>query len=229
MARQLRFNVETISDVIKVSIEGLSLPVAKAATATIKDAAKLLKTTARAHIARAGFSSRWQNAYRVTVYPEKGFSVDAAAFGVFKSIEYSDIFATGGKITGSPLLWIPLKGAPKFDRRKTNADIKDYQQKGIKLYSIKGSNPPLLAASITMTKSQAKKKVVRITVSDLLKGQKKSTSRKGTKLVTRLVPLFVGESSITIKKRFDWAIVQDAVQNRVPALYDQQIAKLAGK
>ena len=44
-------------------------PIARAATAAVREAAELAKRGGRASIAGAGFSRKWQNALQAKVYP----------------------------------------------------------------------------------------------------------------------------------------------------------------
>jgi hypothetical protein len=91
--------------------------IAHAATGAIKEAADLAKSAARANIAGAGFSGRWQNALRANTYPKTGESVDAAAF-IYHKIDYAGIFEHGGAISGKPLLWLPIgKNLPGGNRQ----------------------------------------------------------------------------------------------------------------
>lgn len=224
--KAVKLEVSNVGSEFSIAVKSLSLPVAKAAQGAIKEAGALLKTEARRMIGEAGFSKRFQNAYRVTVYPERGFSINASAFGLFQHIKYSDIFSLGGKITGSPLLWIPFKTTPKLDRRKSAADIEDYKAKGIKLVSMTSKNGrPLMGERITMSASMARRGTIKLTVSDVRTGAKKTKTTKG--LVTKTVPLFFGMRSVTIRQRFSWERVVIAVQSQVPGLYSKQIAKLA--
>lgn len=230
----LRVIAEDVSGQIKIAIESLSVPVAKAATLAIKDAALILKAEGRAMIRAAGFSQGWGHAYKVTVFPAKGYSVDAAAFGVMKGIDYSDIYATGGKISGSPLLWIPFSTTPKLDRRKTAADVRDYSRKGVKLFTLAGQTTrgghPILGETIAMSRSQAGRKNLKITKTDVLTGSKRVKGKRGgSGLVRRTVPLFFGVSSITVRKRLDWQRVQATTQDQVAGLYDAAIKSLADK
>ncbi len=225
----VEFDFEDVAREANVVIQSLSLPVAKAATLAIKDASNVLRLRARSMIRSAGFSTKWEYAYRVTVYPQTGYSVDAAAFGLFKGIPYSDIFGLGGRIAGSPLLWLPLKTTPKLDRRKTAADVHDYLKKGVTLVKITGrSGTPLLAETILMSKAQARRKIVRLAAGDVLEGSKRlKGKRHAPGMVRRTVPLFHGVPSVTIRRRFDWAAMQAEVQAQVPGLYAQAIQRLA--
>lgn len=89
------------------AIADIKNPIAKAATAAMKDTADLAKQRGRASIAAAGFSSRWQNALRADVYPTGKASMSPAAV-IKHKIDYAGIFEEGGQITGNPLLWIPI-------------------------------------------------------------------------------------------------------------------------
>jgi hypothetical protein len=225
----VKFTADNPAPDFVIAVQSLSVPVAKAATLAIKNAGALLKQTARSHIASAGFSRKWQNAYRVTVYPQKGYSVDAAAFGLFKGIKYSDIFGLGGRISAHKgELWLPFPTTPLADRRHSQASPKDYKNKGIKLVSFKSkAGVPLLAAPVAMSRSQASRKIVKLSFGELAAGAKKQ--RKGAKnvsFVNRNVPLFHGVKSVAIKKRFNWDQVQEAVQNQVPGLYYSAIQSL---
>ena len=73
-------------------------PIATAATLAVGDAGAELKSTARASIAGAGFSRKWQNALRVDQYPKGRISINAAAH-VYHKISYAHVFekATGEK------------------------------------------------------------------------------------------------------------------------------------
>lgn len=227
----LKFTASDVSGLISAAIVGLSVPVAKAATLTIKEAGGILQVKGRVHIHNAGFSRKWENAYKVTVYPTRGNSIDAAAFGVFRRIPFSDIFSTGGRIAGNPMLWLPLPTTPKLDRRKAAANIRDYNRKGIVLFSMKSkSGKPLLGANVLLSKSRARQRIVRISAKDLQPGERfalKSTKRSRTRAVLRAIPLFFGIPSVRIRKRFNWKSVQDAVQGLVPGLYDKHISRLA--
>lgn len=228
----LKAMASDVSHEISVSIQSLGVPVAKAAQMAMKDAAMQLKLLARAHIRQVGFSQRWANAYKVYVYPDKGYSIDAAAFGLFKNLDFSDIYATGGTIHGKPMLWIPFKTTPKIDRRRSAASAKDYQRKGVKMESFKSkSGKPLLGVKVLMTRSQANRRTVKVSLGDILSGARgkraRAAGRAGGGLVRRTVPLFFGVSSVAVKKRFDWPSVEARVNAMVPSLYEKAISKLA--
>lgn len=225
----MNFTADNPASDFAIAVQSLSAPVAKAATIAIKKAGELLKAAARSHIASAGFSVKWQNAYRVTVYPTKGYSVDAAAFGLFRGIKYSDIFELGGRITAHKgMLWLPFPTTPLVDRRHSQASPKDYKNKGVKLVSFKSkAGVPLLAAPVSMSRSQASRKIIKLSFSEIKAGAKKQ--RKGAKnvsFVNKNVPLFHAVKSVSIKKKLSINKIREQIQNQVPGLYYQAIQQL---
>jgi hypothetical protein len=114
---------------------------AMAATAAMTETATAAKLAGRASIASAGFSQRWQNSLQANVYPSTGKSLSPAAV-VFDKIRYSEIFQTGGVISGDPL-WLPI------ERNLPGSPIKwtpkRYAQSVGKLVSVNiPGRPPLL-------------------------------------------------------------------------------------
>src|ERR1700745_2725921 len=100
-----RFAVSDVAKSFAESIVGsLQRPLAKAATAALRDAGEIAKSNGRASIAAAGFSRKWQNALRVNIYPPQGDSLRPAAF-IFHKIRYAGVFEEGAVIGGQPLLW----------------------------------------------------------------------------------------------------------------------------
>src|SRR5207253_846581 len=83
-------------------VKELQRPIAKAATAAVREAGEIAKRNGRASIAAAGFSRKWQNALRVNVYPPQGDSMRPAAF-LFHKIRYAGVFEEGAVIGGKPL------------------------------------------------------------------------------------------------------------------------------
>jgi hypothetical protein len=116
---------------------------AKAATAAVLEVGESAKHAVRQNIAEAGFSNKWQNAFRARYYPEGRESLRAAAF-LHHNICYAGVFEEGETITGKPLLWLPLPDTPKtFGDKKTTPRI--YAQRVGKLRSVnRPGKPPLL-------------------------------------------------------------------------------------
>src|SRR3954470_15419731 len=105
----------TLSDVaqgfVETIVKEIQRPIAKAATAAVREAGDIAKRNGRANIAAAGFSRKWQNALRVNVYPQHGDSLRPAAF-IYHKIRYAGVFEEGAVIRGQPLLWLPLPTVP---------------------------------------------------------------------------------------------------------------------
>lgn len=185
--------------------------IAIAATGAIQDAAKSLKEDGRASIRAGGFSSRWQNAWRVTVYPTKGVSLDAAVWA-FHKIAYASAFEDGGTIRGKKgMLWLPLPNAPK-GRGVKGSPLRirpsALRDQGIKLFSInRPGKPPILATRVRGVEPG------NLSISQLKSGNKK---KKGEAIT---VPLFVGVNSVTLAKRFDLKGVAAKVQGRLAEFY----------
>jgi hypothetical protein len=76
-------------------------PIAKAATAAVREAAELAKSGGRTSIATAGFSRKWQNALRANVYPPNRDSMRAAAL-IYHKVPYAEVFERGAVIHGKP-------------------------------------------------------------------------------------------------------------------------------
>lgn len=182
-----------------------------AATGAIRDAANLLKTEGRANIASAGFSKKWQNAWRVNVYPATGFSIEAAAYA-WHNIPYSLVFETGQTIRArAGKLWLPLDTVPKQGRRRASA--KQLAGRGVNMFTISrpGKNP-LLATKLRGADGAFRNSRA-ISLSKLRRGA------QGKRGIVQSVPLFVGVDSVTIRKRFDLEGVRMRVEARLGELY----------
>lgn len=194
--------------------------VARAATSGLKEVAGDVKRFGRAAIARAGFSARWQAAFRVDIYPRRGESINAAAF-VHHNIPYAGVFETGATISGHPYLWLPLPNAPKRIGREKITPARYLQSVG-KLIFIRGrGGRPLLAGRVN-TRSGGK-----VTIAALRRGERdarrgSATSAFGgdpSKLRTRVVPLFVGIPNVRIRGRFGLTAIFDHARSMLAAAY----------
>lgn len=190
---------------------------AKAVTLGARDAGNAFKTEGRAAIAAGGLSVRWQNTWRVTVYPEKGYSLDPTIYGYHK-IPYANIFNEGGTITPQRrgLLWVPTRNAPRGAGKKgdpLSVTPKMLVGQGVKLFSIEApGKPPMLGAKVFGPINADE----RMTVSRLKLGSKR---KKGG----HSVPLFVGISSANIRKRFDLNAVGERIGGRLAEFYTARV------
>lgn len=197
----------------------------RAATEAMKEAGKRALEGGRAGIARAGFSRRWQVTYRLDVFPKGKNSMNAAAF-LHHRIPYSNIFQTGGLISGQPRLWLPLSATPAMMGRNRLTAGNFTALTGKKLISIRRPGKlPLLGAVLNVSPRRKK-----IRGSDLKSKAQLSTGggsdRVGFKdfgTRGRLVPLFVGISTVRIRKQFDVERATNDAANAVPDLYFEKL------
>lgn len=187
------------------ALQKLADPIAVAAQGAVKDAAAQVKTEGRAAISAGGFGQKWQNALRVNVYPPSGNSINAAAFA-FHKIPYANVFASGARIPGRPLLWIPITGSPsRISGQKFTP--RTFTQLIGPLVSIKSKKGvPLLASPISGRPTS------KITVARLRKGQKGQGN-------TFLQPVFIGVSAVNIRQKFDLQAVFNRAQEGLAAGY----------
>jgi hypothetical protein len=195
----LRF---ALSDVAKsfvdTIVKELQRPIAKAATAAVREAGEIAKRNGRASIAAAGFSRKWQNALRVNIYPPQGDSMRPAAF-IFHKIRYAGVFEEGAVIGGKPLLWLPLPTVPL--RRGRPMTPSQYARTVGPLVTIeRPGRPPLL-----FPKPRAGRRGRRAAV---------DAERK---------PLYVGLSTVAIAKRFDIKGAAQKAAAQLPSLYAKHL------
>jgi hypothetical protein len=218
----LRLIYSAVTGQFQQAMLDITKPIATAATATIKQAANQIKVKGRARIASAGFSSKWQNAFRVEVFPQHGVSMHPAALA-HHNIPYAGIFAKGGSIAGTPLLWIPVSNAPtKIAGRRMTP--RNYIQLVGPLHSlVVPGKPPMLAAymkgrrgsKLTLSKLRAGAALARL-------GVRKSKSDLGGMGVVSVI-LFVGVSSVRIRQRFG---LNDVFREAVAGLGSGYLANL---
>lgn len=193
--------------------------IARAATAAIKDAADQVRTGGRAAISAGGFSKRWQNAFRVNMYPATGTSLDPAMWA-FSKIDYADIFQTGGTIRGRRgLLWVPLPSVPAryHGQRMT---VRLYLQNIGPLQVVKkAGHPPVLMGRVLRKVAVGKK----VTPSRLRRGAAAHSASKRT----NFVPLFVGLSSVHIRQKFNVRGVYTAASAQVPENFFRHMEELS--
>lgn len=191
-AAALKFTYSAMQGEFDKAVKAFYRPISQAATAAIKEAAAFVKVRGRAQIAAAGFSAKWQNALRVTVYPRSGASADAAAW-IYHKIPYAGVFERGATITGSPLLWLPIGNAPqriggkRFTARNYVALIGP-----LKTIRVPGK-PPMLAGFVVGRPSAT------ITVRRLKNGNARAAL--GGRVIA--VPLFIGIDVVKIAARFN--------------------------
>ena len=109
---------ERVSKNIDATIEQVNTAV----TATMNMCRSMIEEQAQSMISGSGkFGGRWTSGLHVTL--------DNMRISMSHDIPYADIFETGGTISGSPLLWLPIGDGPAS---------------GEKLVSAKGTSKPLM-------------------------------------------------------------------------------------
>jgi len=213
IAPKLRF--DTPRGEIQKTIEAITHPIATAATLAITDAANQVKVRGRARIRQAGFSKRWENALRVNVFPQRGVSVDAAAY-VFHKIPYAGVFEEGAKISGKPMLWIPFPNVSgKIGGRKMTPRLFIQRIGPLHIIKVPGKAPML--ASYVSAGADTKK----LTTAKLRAGVRRKNA-KGSKAV-KSVPVFFGVSMVTLQARFGLKAVFTAARASLKGFYDTRL------
>lgn len=192
---------------------------ATAATDAMKEAGAIIKRDGRANIAAAGFSQRWQNAFRVNIYPDRGRTVSThAALLAYHKIPYAGIFESGGTITGNPLLWLPLPNVPTSLRGRHMTPANYIRMIGPLHAIYRPGRVPLLAGYMPASSGAAAGK---ITIGKLAAGANAARHQRpgapAVKLVS--VPLFYGLSQVTLKKRLGLIPIFNRVEGQLGALY----------
>jgi hypothetical protein len=203
----LRLVLAIAEEVARVIAES-ERPMARAATAAVREASDLAKRDGRASIAAGGFGPKWQNALRANVYPRGRDSIRAAAV-VYHKVPYAIAFEEGAIIQGKPLLWLPLPTVPIGRGGRPIPASKFRQQVGMPLYTIRRpGKPPMLGAHIRASGGRS------VSLTALRRGR--GPGAKGT---LRLVPLYVGVEAVKMPKRF---AIREAIRraaDRLPELY----------
>jgi hypothetical protein len=91
---------------IKALIEDIQSQIDEAKAGAVQDVAELAVIQGRANIAAAGFPAQWQKALTSKFFPNEGG--DPAAL-IFDTNPFVGVFERGARISGRPLLWLPLE------------------------------------------------------------------------------------------------------------------------
>ena len=213
---EARLVYSAITGQYQTYIEELHKRIATAATNAMKEAGATVKAEGRAAIAAAGFSKKWQNAFRVNLYPDRGntISVTPAALA-FHKIPYADVFETGATITGSPLLWLPLPNVPTWVSGTMGGRVHMSPAAYIRSIGplhliLRPGKPPLLAGYMAGGGI--------ITVAKLKAGNRPGRPGGPTpKLVS--VPLFFGLDQVSLRQRFNLRAVFAKAEASLGRLY----------
>jgi hypothetical protein len=117
-------------------LEDIEQQIVDAKEGAVQDAAALAVSEGRANISAAGFSSRWQKALVSNFYPNEDTGDPAAL--IFHRIPFAGVFERGIRISGRPLLWLPIE-------QNLPPGVRSPKQYGKKLVSVNvAGKPPLL-------------------------------------------------------------------------------------
>lgn len=175
--------------------------VAKAMTSAFREGGDKLKQRGRASIAGGGFSSRWQNAFRVNVYPKNGNSVRPRIFAYHK-IKYAGQFEEPEPVRGSPYVWLPIEKNLPLQGRGKRWTPHDFVNNVGPLKGGRHGSRPILFGQVTV--SQHSGVPLALPISDRTRHGERVRARffKANKRKAWL-PVFVGVSSVNDPKRFN--------------------------
>ena len=198
----------------------MQYPIASAMTAAMRQVVDRAKLAARARIAGAGFSRRWQNAMQARTYPLTGISMRPAGW-FSHNIPYAGVFEDGAKISGSPYLWVPVSGVPAKIGNKRMTPQNFIALIGPLQIVRRGGRAPLLVGFM----QGAQQSVGKVTLGKLRAGSalgrlgvRSRRSASGGGGVVR-VPIFVGISMVNIRARFHLRPVFTAARDGLAAAY----------
>lgn len=203
----LRLVLTIVEEIAQIIAEN-ERPMARAATAAVREAGEIAKGDGRASIGAGGFGPKWQNALRAKVYPEGRDSIRAAAI-VYHKVPYAIAFEEGAIIQGKPLLWLPLPTVPTGRGVRPIPASKFRQQVGLPLYTIRRpGKPPMLGAHMRMNGGRGVSPV-----------SLRRSRASGPRSTLRLVPLYVGIEAVKLPKRFAVLEAIRRAADQLPALY----------
>lgn len=181
--------------------------IARTATATMKEAAEMMKTEGRA--AMGGLSSRFRNALRSKVYPSSGTSLSPAAL-LYSKIPWAGVFEDTPSIAGHPFLWIPIDQNLPLQARGKRWTPKDFASSVGPLRSGKHGSKPILFGQVAVGPSGG---VLALPSHGV---RAKKAYAKANK---KWLPVFVGVSSVTDPKKFDITAVVAKVGSQLGEIY----------
>jgi hypothetical protein len=201
----MKTSITVKGDIAKI-VDGERTHAAKSLTEAFRDGGEKLKARGRASIASGGFSARWQNAFRVNVYPKNGVSGSPKIFAYHK-IKYAGQFEDPQPVTGKPLLWLPItKNLPGGQRWTPDKYVKQIGP----LRSGKAGGKRLLFGQISVNRSS---KPVRL---------RRKGGLSGTAVGKVWLPVFVGMSSVNDPKRFDITAQAEKTATELSGLFSQK-------
>lgn len=201
------------------TIKEIQKPVFQAARVTMRETSKLAKQFTRASMAAGGLSTRFQNAVRETTFDDTDGDVTKFPTGfTWLRSTWGGIFQTGGEITGSPYLWIPITGnLPSGNKKWTPALFNELI--GPLDFVQRPGKAPLLVGKVSVLKGGAK----------IRRQPNFANSARGARSRARFfvfseaqkLPVFVGVQTVREPKLFDMVAAGD----RALSTFEQRYAK----
>lgn len=141
MTLRVRFRGRTVGSSLRVAFRRDYETIARAATSTLREAARIIRFRGRQNIAQAGnFGQRWTNGLIVEPSIPRGETSITGRIEISHLIPYWLVFERGAVIRGRPLLWIPLS----FARRAQRTRARDYPGRLFRVDRASGAAPLLL-------------------------------------------------------------------------------------
>lgn len=215
-----------VSDVatdIKNAVLQMDAPVKDACTKAIIEAGSKLATEGAADIARGVSGRKFPAGWHVRFYQVDPPQIDAAAFAYHK-IPWASVFEDGRTIHGKPMLWIPLRNAPRFFGGG-KITPKKLEKKNVRLFPIiRAGKRPLLATKVFATTAEARRLNTDISSKKILSGRQTPQGKKNAAKMKRItVPLFFGILAVTLRKRFHIGRIADQQRANLESYYDRHL------
>lgn len=217
-----------------------------AARGAFQDLAAQVQSKARAEIAGAGFKGKWVTGFKTYIFPRVPGPNDVTELTMrgFHSYNIANVFERGANAAGKPLLWIPLATAPNSVNGKATTPARLIAA-GVRLHKITRGGKNILVGNIIRPSARSKKRTLvklargrfvqsgKVTLAQLLNAQRnirRTQVRRAFGVAggyqTVSIPLFVGVSSVEIRRKFNISAIYEQGRDDLPELYNARLAQL---
>lgn len=209
-----RIRYKSKPGIFEQAFKAITDDIATAAQDTIVEVGNFAKNESRNDIVAAGLGPKFANALRLNIYPKVGPSINATA-QIFHKIPYAGVFEEGAQIRGKPLMWIPFNDVPQKLGSKKAMTPKNFEARvGPLQFVRRAGKPPLLVAKMKVSRGKTSDK---ITLAKLRAASSTTTEK------VRSVPIFVGVSSVNIRKRLNIVAIVKRARDMMPAIFASKI------
>lgn len=197
MTFEIKVSVNLVSDRF---IDASKKNISYTATRAMTDVAEYAKSKGRSNIASSGFSTGWQQALRSVVYPKRKTSTRPAAI-IYHNIPYAGAFEKPTLIQArvARYLWIPVKDNKLIGTGRNKLTPRKWINTISNLQFVKLNNTPTLVIK-----------------------DKGKLNKSGLKAGT---PVFIGVTSVQLKKRFDITGAAQNAANNISSFFDARFKK----